>query len=77
MSLSSQLRSRIRSEPTSVCSLAASAGVSRSVLSRFLAEKRTITLATADRLAGALGVDLTDRGIPDDRTISTEASQLE
>ena len=47
--LSEQLRARIAAAGPSVSALARDAGVDRSVLSRFLAGKRTITLATADR----------------------------
>jgi plasmid maintenance system antidote protein VapI len=42
----------------SVSALARDAGGDRSVLSRFLAGKRTITLETADRLAAVLKLRL-------------------
>jgi plasmid maintenance system antidote protein VapI len=42
----------------SVYELARDASVDRSVLSRFLAGKRTITLETADRLAAVLKLRL-------------------
>ena len=60
-SLSEQLRERIAAAGLSVYELARDAGVDRSVLSRFLAGKRTITLETADRLAVVLKLRLTDR----------------
>jgi plasmid maintenance system antidote protein VapI len=57
-SLSDQLRERITAAGPSVYELARAAGVDRSVLSRFLAGKRTITLETADRLAVVLKLRL-------------------
>jgi plasmid maintenance system antidote protein VapI len=59
-SLSEQLRERIAAAGPSVYELARDAGVDRSVLSRFLAGKRTITLETADRLARVLKLRLAD-----------------
>ena len=52
--LSDQLRELIAGAGPSVYELARDAGVDRSVLSRFLAGKRTITLETADRLTAVL-----------------------
>ena len=57
-SLSDQLRELIADAGPSVYELARDAGVDRSVLSRFLAGKRTITLETADRLAAVLKLRL-------------------
>jgi transcriptional regulator with XRE-family HTH domain len=57
-SLSEQLRELIEAAGPSVYELARDAGVDRSVLSRFLAGKRTITLETADRLAAVLKLRL-------------------
>jgi plasmid maintenance system antidote protein VapI len=57
-SLSEQLRELIGTAGPSVYELARDAGVDRSVLSRFLAGKRTITLETADRLAAVLKLRL-------------------
>ena len=59
-SLSQQLRTLIAAAGPSVYELARDAGVDRSVLSRFLAGKRTITLETADRLARVLKLRLAD-----------------
>jgi transcriptional regulator with XRE-family HTH domain len=56
--LSEQLRELIAAAGPSVYELARDAGVDRSVLSRFLAGKRTITLETADRLAAVLKLRL-------------------
>jgi plasmid maintenance system antidote protein VapI len=56
--LSQQLRELIGEAGPSVYELARDAGVDRSVLSRFLAGKRTITLETADRLAAVLKLRL-------------------
>ncbi len=63
-SLSEQLREILRAETEegSAYELARDAGVDRSVLSRFLAGERTITLETADRLAGRLGLSIERRG---------------
>jgi transcriptional regulator with XRE-family HTH domain len=58
-SLSDQLRELITAAGPSAYELARDAGVDRSVLSRFLAGKRTITLETADRLAAVLKLRLT------------------
>jgi plasmid maintenance system antidote protein VapI len=60
-SLSDQLREFIAGAGPSTYELARDTGVDRSVLSRFLAGKRTITLDTADRLARVLKLRLTDR----------------
>jgi plasmid maintenance system antidote protein VapI len=57
-SLSDQLRELIATAGLSVYELARDAGVDRSVLSRFLAGQRTITLETADRLAAVLKLRL-------------------
>jgi plasmid maintenance system antidote protein VapI len=57
-SLSDQLRELIAAAGPSVYEPARDAGVDRSVLSRFLAGKRTITLETADRLAAVLKLRL-------------------
>ena len=57
-SLSDQLREWFAAAGPSVYELARDAGVDRSVLSRFLAGKRTITLETADRLAVVLKLRL-------------------
>jgi plasmid maintenance system antidote protein VapI len=59
-SLSDQLRERIAAAGPSVYELARDAGVDRSVLSRFLAGQRTITLETADRLAKVLKLRLVE-----------------
>jgi plasmid maintenance system antidote protein VapI len=59
-SLSDQLRELIAAAGTSTYELARDASVDRSVLSRFLAGKRTITLETADRLAKVLKLRLVE-----------------
>jgi transcriptional regulator with XRE-family HTH domain len=58
VTLSDQLRELIAAAGPSAYELARDAGVDRSVLSRFLAGKRTITLETADRLAAVLKLRL-------------------
>jgi plasmid maintenance system antidote protein VapI len=62
VTLSASLRYALRHEVITnrrtAYELAEAAGVDRSVLSRFMSEKRTITLETADRLAGMLGLSL-------------------
>jgi plasmid maintenance system antidote protein VapI len=62
--LSEQLREIIRAEMRdgSVYELAKDAGVDRSVLSRFIAGKRTMTLETVDRLAELLKLQIERRG---------------
>jgi plasmid maintenance system antidote protein VapI len=59
--LSGQLRRAITARGGSLYELAEQAGVDRSVLSRFVAGRRTITLETADRLAAVLKVRLVGR----------------
>lgn len=63
---SDQLREILRAElaagPGTAYELAKDAGVDRSVLSRFLAGKRTMTLETADRLAECLKLRIVGRG---------------
>jgi plasmid maintenance system antidote protein VapI len=63
-SLSDQLREIIRAEMKdgSAYELARDAGVDRSVLSRFMAGKRTMTLETVDRLAELLKLRIVGRG---------------
>lgn len=51
---SDQLRRIIRAQAPSLYRLAENAGVDRSVLSRFLAGKRSLTIDTLDRLAASL-----------------------
>lgn len=58
-SLSDQLRRVIKADAPSLYRLAAESDIDRSVLSRFVAGKRTITLETADRLAAVLRIRLT------------------
>jgi transcriptional regulator with XRE-family HTH domain len=53
-SLSDDIRAAIGKAGLSPFELARASGVDRSVLSRFLAGKRTITLETADKLAEEL-----------------------
>jgi plasmid maintenance system antidote protein VapI len=52
--LSEELRAAIHKSELSAYELASAAAVDRSVLSRFLTGKRTITLETADRMAVVL-----------------------
>jgi hypothetical protein len=63
-SFSEQLREIIRAEirDGSAFELARDAGVDRSMLSRFLAGKRTINLTTVDRLADHLKLRIAGRG---------------
>lgn len=57
--LAGQLRAAIDRSGLSGNQLAHIAGVSQSVVSRFLRDERTITLETASKLAAALGLELT------------------
>jgi plasmid maintenance system antidote protein VapI len=59
--LSEQLRERIAASRLSPYELAAASGVDRSVLSRFLTGKRSLTLDTVDKLAAVLNLRLEGR----------------
>jgi plasmid maintenance system antidote protein VapI len=54
--ISEQLRDRITTSQLSPYELAEASGVDRSVLSRFLAGKRSLTLDTVDKLADVLNL---------------------
>lgn len=54
--LSDALKKAIESSPKSVYQICQDAGISQIVVSRFLSGQRDIRLATADRLAKALGI---------------------
>jgi hypothetical protein len=56
--LSQALRDALRTSDKSVDQLAQDSGVSPIVLSRFLSGERDIRMATADKLADALGLTL-------------------
>jgi hypothetical protein len=58
-SLSEALKTAIRESDKSVYQIAKEAGVSQIMISRFLSGQRDIRMATADRLADALGLRLT------------------
>lgn len=55
--LSDTLHAAVCAEP-SIKRLAKAAGLDNAILSRYRSGRRTITLETADRLAGALGLSL-------------------
>lgn len=57
-SLSETLKRAIRDSDQSEYQIAKSAGVSQIVISRFLSGERDIRVATADRIADALGLKL-------------------
>jgi hypothetical protein len=59
--LSDALRKAVQTSPKSVYQLCKEAGISPIVVSRFLAGKRDIRMATADRLARVLGMTLAIR----------------
>ena len=56
--LSQALRDALRTSDKSMYQIAQAAGVSQIVVSRFLAGQRDIRMATADKLAEALGLKL-------------------
>jgi transcriptional regulator with XRE-family HTH domain len=56
--LSQSLKDALRTSDKSMYQIAQDAGVSQIVLSRFLSGERDIRMATADRLAEALGLTL-------------------
>lgn len=57
-SLTEMLKSSLRASGRSFYQIAKEAGVSPIVITRFLAGKRDIRMATADKLAGVLGLKL-------------------
>ena len=57
--ISDALRHAIQTSPKSVYQICKEAGISQIVVSRFLSDERDIRLATADRLAKALGIEVT------------------
>ena len=59
--LTEALRRAIRSSKITVYEIAKRAGVSQIVISRFLSGERDIRMATADKLAEVLGLELTVR----------------
>jgi len=59
--ISEQLRDQIATSKLSPYELAEASGVDRSVLSRFLAAKRSLTLDTVDKLAEVLKLRLEGR----------------
>lgn len=59
--ISEALRAAIQASPKSVYQICKEAGISQIVVSRFLSGERDIRLATADRLAKALGIALANR----------------
>jgi len=59
-----QLRRAILESPLTQYQLAKVSGIDKGVLSRFTRGERTITLATAARLAEALNLDLRPAGQP-------------
>ena len=58
--ISDALRSAIQASPKSIYQICKEAGISQIVVSRFLSGERDIRLATADRLAKALGIEVTN-----------------
>ena len=61
--ISRQLRAMIQARGRSAAELGRAAGVDRSVLNRFLADERDITLDTVDRLADVLGLRLIEGAV--------------
>jgi len=59
--ISDALRSAIQANSKTVYQICKEAGISQIVVSRFLSGERDIRLATADRLAKALGISLAPR----------------
>jgi hypothetical protein len=60
-SISDALRAAIQSSDKSIYKICQDAGISQIVVSRFLSGQRDIRLATADRLARALGIAVTGK----------------
>src|SRR5947209_6471631 len=59
--ISDALRAAVKASPKSVYQLCKESGISQIVISRFLSGERDIRLATADRLAQALGISVAAR----------------
>ncbi len=59
--ISDALRTAIKASPKSVYQICKDSGISQIVVSRFLSGERDIRLATADRLAQALGIAVVPR----------------
>lgn len=59
--ISGALRRAIQASPKSVYQICKETGISQIVVSRFLSGERDIRLATADRLARALGIEVVSR----------------
>lgn len=59
--LEKQLRGAIEASGLSVYRIAQKSSVSEGVLSRFMNRRRTITLATASKVAEALGLELVEK----------------
>ncbi len=66
--LDEALKSRIRDKGLTAYALAKLAEVRPHVVQRFLNGERGLTLATADKLAGVLGLELTPRGAENHKT---------
>jgi transcriptional regulator with XRE-family HTH domain len=62
MSISEQLRAAILAGPATQYRIALETGVAKSVLSRFIHGQQGIGLATADKLAEFLGMELVKAG---------------
>jgi len=60
--ISDALRRAIQASPKSVYQICKETGISQIVVSRFLSGERDIRLATADRLAKALGIEVVSHG---------------
>jgi hypothetical protein len=65
LSLSEQLRTSIRDSGLSCYEIAKQAGTTPAVVGRFLKGERDLRLATADRLAAVLRLELTQRRAED------------
>jgi len=59
--ISDALRAAIQASPRSIYQIGRDSGISQIVVSRFLSGERDIHLATADRLAKALGIAVATR----------------
>lgn len=59
--ISDALRRAIQGSPKSVYQICKETGISQIVVSRFLSGERDIRLATADRLAKALGIEIANQ----------------
>ena len=71
--ISQSLAEAIKASGLSPYKIAMQAGINPSIITRFLNGERGINMATIDRIAGVLGLEL--RGIPQEAPASTKGNR--